>query len=51
MLSTEELKRQIAVVVVVAMEKASFLLTVQRQIRGIHVQHDLRRSLRVGFDE
>ena len=49
--SAENVERQIAIVVVVAVEEASFLSTVQRQIGGVHVQDDLRRSASVRLDE
>ena len=39
--AAEDVQRQIAVVVVVSVKEASFLLAVQRQVRGVHIQHDL----------
>ena len=45
MLAAENIQRQIAVVVVVAVEEAPFLLAVQRQIGRVHIQDDLRRRL------
>jgi hypothetical protein len=36
-------KRQVAVAVVIAMEEPAFLLPVQRIVRGIQIENDLRR--------
>src|SRR5450759_3541374 len=41
MLSAKYVQRQIAVIVVIAMIKASFLFPVQDIVGGIHVQNDL----------
>ena len=51
MRSTEDIQRQIAVVPVVPVEEPPFLLTVQRVVRRIDIQHDARRRRRVRLDE
>src|SRR5205823_12578133 len=49
--SAEDVQRQIAIVVVIAMEEPTLLLAVQRQVGSLHIQDDLRRSLVVRLDE
>ncbi len=46
--TAEHIERQIAVAVVIAVEEAAFLMTVQRIVGGIEVEHDLlgRRLMR-----
>ena len=41
--AAEDVQRQVAVAVVVAVEEAPLLMAMQRIVRGIQVQHDLRR--------
>ena len=48
--AAEDIERQIAIAVVIAMEEASFLLAVQRVVGGIEVEHDLFGGL-VGLQE
>jgi len=49
--SAENVQRQIAIVVVIAVEESSLLLAVQRQVGSIHVQDDFRWSVVLRFDE
>src|SRR5690625_4523509 len=49
--ATVDVERQIAVAVVIAVEKAPLLLPVQRDVGRIQVQDDLRRGLAPGFQE
>ena len=51
LIAAEYIQRQIAVFVVVAVEEASFLFAVQRQVGCIDVENKLRRYLLVRFDE
>src|SRR5262245_617405 len=51
MLAAEDIQRQIAVAVVIAVEEASFLLAVQRQIGGVYIQNDLFRCVCLGLDK
>src|SRR4051794_33342988 len=51
LLTAENIKRQVAVFVVVAVEEPSFLFTVQRQVGCIDVENKLRRRLLMRFDE
>lgn len=44
-------ERQVAVAVVVAVEEPAFLVTVQRVIGGVEIEHDLARRRVVGFQE
>ena len=46
MLTAEDVQRQVAVVVVVAVKEATFLMPVQRIIGGIQIQDDLARAAR-----
>src|SRR5258708_15933570 len=48
--AAEDVERQIAIVVVVAVEEPSFLVAVQRQVRSVHVQDDLTGSLPVRLE-
>ena len=50
-IAAEDVQRQIAIVVVVAVKEAPFLFAVQRQVGGVHVQHDLSGRLLVRLDE
>ena len=47
----EDIERQEAVVVVVAVKEAPFLVAVHRVVGGIEVEHDLRGRLIEGGDE
>ena len=49
--ATEDVERQIAVAVVVAVEEPAFLVSVQRIIGGIQIENDLGRRLLVGVHE
>ena len=49
MLAAEDVQRQIAVIIVVAVEEPPFLVAVQRIVRGIQVQDDLARRLVMGL--
>jgi hypothetical protein len=49
LVSAENVQRQIAVVVVVAMEEARFLLPVQRGVGGVHIQNDGPRRFSMGL--
>jgi len=51
MISAEHIQWQIAVVPVVAMEKARFLPSVHRRIGGVQVQHDLARRPGMRFQK
>jgi hypothetical protein len=51
MATTEHIQRQIAVIVVVAVEVASLLIAEQRYVGGVQVQDDAPRRLPMGFDE
>ena len=51
MVAAENVQRQIAVVAVITVEEARFLLAMQRGVGGIQVQHDLLGRLGVGFQE
>jgi hypothetical protein len=44
-LAAEDVQRKIAVAAVIAVEKAAFLTTVQRGIRGVKIELDLLRRL------
>jgi hypothetical protein len=45
MISAEDIERQVAVTVVVAVEEPPLLLPMQGYIGGIYVQHDLRAAV------
>ena len=47
--ATEDVQRQEAIVIVITVEEASFLVTVQRGIRGIEVQYQSAGWLVMGF--
>ena len=49
--AAEDVERQVAVAVVVAVEEPAFLLPVQRIIGGIEIERDLRRGFGVGIKE
>src|SRR3990172_11902881 len=51
MIPAEHVQRQIAVVPVVAVEKTTFLLPMQRRVGGVQVQQDLARRPRVRLQE
>jgi hypothetical protein len=50
-IAAEDVQRQVAVLVVVAVKKAIFLLAIQRRVGHIQIEHDLVRSLRVRFQK
>lgn len=47
----EDVDRQVAVAVVLAVEEPAFLMTVQRVIGGVEIEHDLAWRRVVGFQE
>src|SRR5262249_21326631 len=47
----DDIERHIAVTIIVAMEEASFLVTMQRIVGGIKIKYDLLRRTRVGLQE
>ena len=49
--AAEDVKRQVAVTVVIAVEEPAFLMSVQRVVGGVEVERDLRRRLDVGIEE
>ena len=49
--ATEDIQRQVAVAIIVAVEEPPFLVAMQRIIGCIDVQRDLRRHLGVGVEE
>jgi hypothetical protein len=49
--AAEHIERQIAVVVVIAVEKTAFLMAVQRVVGGVKVEGDLRRRCRMGVEK
>ena len=49
--AAEDVERQVAVAVVIAVEEPAFLLAVQRIVRGIQVEDDLPRRLGVRLQE
>jgi hypothetical protein len=49
--AAEDVKRQVAVAVVVAVEKAAFLMAMQRIVGGIEIENDLPRRSGVGIDK
>jgi hypothetical protein len=51
MIPAEHVQRKIAIVPVVSVEEAAFLLPMQRGIGRIQVQHDLFRRTPVSFQE
>ena len=51
MAAAEDVERQVAVTVVVAVEEPAFLMAVQRIVGGIEIERDLRRRLGVGVEE
>lgn len=51
MFATENIERQIAAIIVVAVEKPPFLFAMQRQVCGVHIQNDLGGSALVRFEE
>jgi len=50
-IAAENVKRQIAVAVIVAVKETPLLLAVQRQVRSVHVQNNLDGSFLVRLDE
>ena len=50
-LAAKDIQRQIAILVVVAVEQPPFLFAVQRQVRGVHVQNNLSRGVLMRFKE
>src|SRR4030095_118641 len=51
LVATENVQRQITVVVVVAMKEARFLLPMQWGVRGIQIQNDVARRLAMGLQK
>ena len=49
--AAEDVERQVAVAVIIAMEEPAFLVAMQRIVGGIEVEDDLFRGLRVRFQE
>ena len=49
--AAEDVQRQVAVTVVVAVEEAPFLVAVERVVRGIEIENDPLGRLRVRFQE
>ncbi len=49
--AAEGVERQIAVIVVVAMEEAAFLHAVERDVGVVEIDHDLARRALMGLDE
>ena len=49
--AAEDVERQIAVAVVVAVEEPAFLMPVQRIVGGIEIERDLRRGFGVGIEK
>jgi hypothetical protein len=49
--AAEDVERQVAVAVVVAMKEPPLLMPVDRIVSGVEVEHDLLRRLRVGVEE
>jgi hypothetical protein len=47
----EDVERQIAVAIIIAMEELAFLIAMQRVVGGIEVEDDLLRSLPMGLQE
>ena len=51
MTAAEDVERQIAVAVVIAVEEPAFLMAVQRIVGGVEIEDDLLRRRRVGFQK
>ena len=51
MSAAEDVERQVAVAIVVAVEEPAFLLAVQRIVGGIQIEDDLLRSLPMRLQE
>ena len=51
MLAAEDVERQVAIAVIVAVEEPLFLVAVERQIGGIENEHDLPGWVGEGFKE
>ena len=49
--AAEDIQRQIAIAVVIAVEEPAFLMPVQWVIGGIEIERDLRRGFGVGIEE
>jgi hypothetical protein len=49
--AAEEVERQVAVAVIITMEKAAFLVAMQWIIGGVQIKNDLFRCLLVGVEE
>ena len=49
--AAEDVERQVAVAVVIAVEEAAFLVAVQRIVGGVEIEDDLRRRLAVRIEE
>ena len=51
MATAEHIERQIAVMIVIAVEEAPFLMAVQRNVGGVEIEHDLAGRLFVCFQK
>ena len=51
MAAAEDVERQVAVAVVIAVEEPPLLMAVQRIVGGVEVEHDLLRRALVGVEE
>src|SRR5437763_17062700 len=49
--AAEHIERQIAVVVVIAVEETLFLMPVQRVVGGVEIESDLRRRSQMGIEK
>ena len=49
MAAAENVKRQVAVAVVIAVEEAALLMAMQRVVGGVDVEDDLLRRAAMGF--
>ena len=49
--AAEDVKRQVAEAVVIAVEEPPFLVAVQRIVGGVEIKRDLRRRLAMGLEE
>ena len=51
LISAEDVQRQVALAVIVAVGEAPFLFPMQGKVGGVHIQHDFLRRRGVGFQE
>lgn len=49
MLAAENIQRQIAIAVIVAMKEPRFLMAMQEHVRRVQIQHNLRRRFVMGL--